>query len=75
MLMILLFAAADHLPEVPDDDADPDPGSAAVRCASVPDSRGTTNLITTFIHMRRRRGGILSGLIATMFACGSISVV
>lgn len=33
---ILLFAAPDHLPEVPDHHADPDPGSAAVCRASVP---------------------------------------
>lgn len=37
------FAAFNHLPEVPDHHADPDPGSAAVCCASVPYSWGITH--------------------------------
>lgn len=35
-----LFAALNHLPEVPDHHADPDPGPPAVRCAAVPHRRG-----------------------------------
>lgn len=35
-----LFAALNHLPEVPDHHADPDPRPPAVRCAAVPHRRG-----------------------------------
>lgn len=41
-LTALHSAAADHLPEVPDHHADPDPGPAAVCCAALPHSRGIT---------------------------------
>lgn len=38
-----LFAAFNHLPEVPDHHADPDPGPPAVRCAAVSHCRGITH--------------------------------
>lgn len=43
VLWTVLFAAFNHLPEVPDHHADPGPGSAAVCCASVPFSWGITH--------------------------------
>lgn len=51
-LFSLSSAASDHLPEVPDHHADPDPGSPAVCRASVPHSRGITNTEPQLLSLR-----------------------
>ena len=52
ILSSLSSAASDHLPEVPDHHADPDPGSPAVCRASVPHSRGITNTEPRLLSLR-----------------------
>lgn len=50
---LFLCAASDHLPEVPDHHADPDPRSSAVCCASVPYSWGITHSMMYMLHYNR----------------------